>query len=168
MQRFRQFEDIPVWQAGRQLVKDVYRITRYREFSRDRGLVDQIRRAAVSITSNVAEGHERGTTRDLVLFLYYAKGSAGEVRSQLWNAQDVDFISQKEAEELRERAADISRQIYGWALSMQAPDVPAGPMRKIPQSRNQTKWEGLLDQFGLMQLPSGRFANPEISRAEDQ
>lgn len=66
MSRFRQFEDIPVWQAGRELVKEIYRVTRYAELARDTGLVDQIRRASSSITTNIAEGHERGTTRDRV------------------------------------------------------------------------------------------------------
>jgi len=157
MPRFKRFEDIPVWQAARELVRDIYRITRHGEFARDSGLKDQIQRAAVSITSNIAEGHERGTTRDLVLYLYYAKGSAGEVRSQLWNASDVGYITESESGVLRERAADISRQIYNWVTSMQAPDFAPGPAYHKSRPIGETKWEQALERFGLVRQSDGRF-----------
>ncbi len=156
MPQFRQFEDIPVWKAGRELVKAIYRVTEYPAFARDRGLVDQIQRAAVSIPSNIAEGHERGTTRDLILFLYYAKGSAGEVRSQLWNAGDLGYILPAEAEALREKARDISRQIYGWVTSMQAPDAARGPMYHQSPPRAVKRWEQIIADFGIVRLPNGR------------
>jgi hypothetical protein len=77
----RYFEELPVWVSGRELVKRVYAFTRRPEVRRDEGFCDQIQRAAISVTNNIAEGHERGTTVELVMFLFYAKGSAGEVRS---------------------------------------------------------------------------------------
>ena len=127
MGQFRRFEDIPVWKIGRQQVKDIYAATRMGDFRQDRGLRDQIQRAIVSITSNIAEGHERGTTPDLIQFLYYAKGSCGEVRSQLYNAEDVGYISDVTANELRAVAEDISRQLFGWITSMQTPGFKQGP-----------------------------------------
>ena len=156
MAQFKRFEDIPVWQAGRELVKAIYRITRHAEFAEDHSLKDQIRRAAVSITSNIAEGHERGATPDLILFLYYAKGSAGEVRSQVYNAEDAGYLTSEEASALREQAADISRQIYGWVTSMPAPDFGRGPAFHRSPARAQSKWEQVLEQFGIVRLPNGR------------
>ena len=161
MPPFKQFEDIPVWQAARNLVKAIYRVTRTDPFAHDRGLVDQIRRAAVSITSNIAEGHERGTSRDLILFLYYAKGSAGEVRSQLWNAEDAGYLNTPAAAELRQQAHEISRQIYGWVASMQAPDFHPGPAHQQRQPLRQTRWEQILDRFGVVRLPNGRCVHAD-------
>lgn len=123
----RRFEDLPVWQAGRQLVKEIYKITRTALFCKDSGLCDQIQRAVVSITSNIAEGHERGSTPDLIQFLFYAKGSAGEVRSQLYNAEDVEYIDHETAERLRNCAREISQQISAWIQSMQTTSFKQGP-----------------------------------------
>jgi len=79
----RQFEDLAVWQEARQIVGVIYAMSKQRAFNQDFGLRDQIRRAAVSTMSNVAEGFERGTRKEFVQFLNIAKGSNGEVRSQL-------------------------------------------------------------------------------------
>lgn len=86
------FEDLAVYQHARGLVNDVYGITRAAPFSRDFGLVDQVRRAAVSIMSNIADGFERGGNAELVQFLYIAKGSCGEVRAQLTVAADQRYL----------------------------------------------------------------------------
>ena len=88
MATVKQFEDLNVWQEARQLVSAVYAASRARAFSQDFGLRDQIRRAAVSTMSNIAEGFERGTRKEFVQFLNIAKGSNGEVRSQLQVAAD--------------------------------------------------------------------------------
>lgn len=166
MPRFRRFEDVPVWRDGRELVKAVYRVTRYPGFTEDHSLKDQIRRAAVSITSNIAEGHERGTTPDLILFLYYAKGSAGEVRSQLYNAEDAGYLNHAEAEELRGKAAGIGRQIYGWVTSMQAPDFARGPAYHKAPMLAERKWQRTLERFGIVRMPSGRFEQVRENSAE--
>jgi len=81
--KIERFEDLEVWQIARQLVKDVYRITSERRFSRDIGLSTQIQRTAVSIMSNIAEGFERKSKKEFIHFLYIAKGASGELRSQL-------------------------------------------------------------------------------------
>ena len=94
------FEELRVYQQARALTNDVYRLTRSSAFARDFGLVDQIRRAAVSVMSNIAEGFERGTSNELVQFLYIAKGSCGEVRAQLTIACDQGYINARESERM--------------------------------------------------------------------
>jgi len=81
--KYSRFEELPVWQAAIELAVQVYRMTARPEFKGHRSLRDQIERAAVSISNNIAEGFERGTTQELLTFLYIARGSAGEVRSML-------------------------------------------------------------------------------------
>jgi four helix bundle protein len=79
----KSFEDIRAWQSGMDLTRAVYALSRKGEFARDFALRDQIRRAAISVVSNIAEGFERGANREFIQFLLYAKGSAGEVEAQL-------------------------------------------------------------------------------------
>jgi four helix bundle protein len=81
--KYERFEQLPVWKAGIELGQKVYSLTARPAFRRQRSLRDQIERAAVSVSNNVAEGFERGTTQELLTFLYIARGSAGEVRSML-------------------------------------------------------------------------------------
>ena len=81
-----------VWQDGRRLVQIVYDLTKGDAFAKDWGLRDQIQRAAVSVCSNIAEGYERSGNKEFVKFLWIAKGSAGEVASQLYHALDNDYI----------------------------------------------------------------------------
>ena len=88
MATFRRFEDVQAWQLGRALNREVYRLTSEGAFARDFGLRDQIRRASVSVTSNVAEGYGRRSPRDVARFLTMASGSVAEVQSQLYLALD--------------------------------------------------------------------------------
>lgn len=148
------FEDLPVWKAGRVLVKKIYAVARTWPFAEDAGLRDQIQRAAVSITSNIAEGHERGSTADLIQFLFYAKGSAGEVRSQLYNAEDAGYLSAEKAQFLREETLAIGRQLSAWIQSMQTPGFKGGPkFHKEPD----TSWERFAAKAGLQRQPDGRY-----------
>jgi len=89
------FEDLDVWKEARRLTQQVYGATEDSRFSRDFGLRDQIRPAAVSIMSNIAEGFERGGNQEFIQFLYIAKGSCGEVRSQLYVALDQEYVGRK-------------------------------------------------------------------------
>ena len=91
-EKVRNFEDLVVFRKARALANEAYRLTRDGGFSRDFGLRDQIRRAAVSVVSNIAEGFERGSNAELIQFLYIAKGSCGEVRAQLMIAQDEGYV----------------------------------------------------------------------------
>ena len=92
MATFKRFEDIESWKIARTLTNRVYEVSRQGEFARDFGLRDQIRRAAVSIMSNIAEGYDRSGTGEFIQFLATAKGSAAEVRCQLYIALDQGYI----------------------------------------------------------------------------
>jgi four helix bundle protein len=107
----KQFEDLKVWQDARALTKDIYDTTKLRDFYRDSDLRRQIRSAAVSTMSNIAEGFERGSRKEFIQFLNIAKGSNGEVRSQLYIALDQDYITPARFEELRDKAVSLSRRI---------------------------------------------------------
>lgn len=107
--KVEKFEDLFVWQKARDLVRSVYRAT---EAWKDYGLKDQIRRAAVSVLSNIAEGFERGTRDEFLYFLYIARGSCGEVRAQLYVAIDQNFISNVDFERLKDEADHTSRLLF--------------------------------------------------------
>jgi four helix bundle protein len=109
----RQFEDIEAWQKARLLVKFVYDLSRAGEFSRDYVLRGQIRRAAVSVMSNIAEGFERSGNKEFLRFLAMAKGSCGEVRSQLYVARDLGYADGKPFEVASQKAMEVSRMISG-------------------------------------------------------
>jgi len=114
--KYRRFEELPVWQDASELARRVYQFTSIQPLSRHSGLRDQLERAALSVSNNIAEGFERGSTSELLAFLYIARGSAGEVRSMLqvivgWKAV-ADFKSQ--ISDLKGRCENISRQLYGW------------------------------------------------------
>ena len=96
----RYFEDLEVWKETRRLTKEIYAVTQDANFSKDFGLRDQIQRAVVSIMSNISEGFERGGNQEFTQFLYIAKASCGEVRSQLYVALDQRYITQDQFNEL--------------------------------------------------------------------
>ena len=100
--KIESFEDLLVWQRGNVLVKQVYLLTEEGKLQRDFGLRDQLRRAAVSIPTNIAEGYERASRREYLQFLHIAKGSAGEVRSLLRVAVEVGYLDQPRYDLLRE------------------------------------------------------------------
>src|SRR6476620_9170212 len=112
--KIKKFEDIESWKKARRLTNEIYRITTTGEFVRDFGLKDQIRRASVSILSNIAEGFERGGDKEFSQFLAIAKGSCGEVRAQLYVALDQDYISLVQFEELTRTATEVSQLISGF------------------------------------------------------
>jgi len=113
MARFTSFEEIEAWQEARMLARQVYQLTTAAEFSRDFGLKDQIRRAAVSVMSNIAEGFERSTDNEFARFLGIAKGSAGEVRSLAYIALDCGYIDEDAFRQLSNRCARIGKLIGG-------------------------------------------------------
>jgi len=114
MAKIEKFEDIEAWEKARRIAKNVYAACRQVEFSRDFGLRDQMQRAAVSIMSNIAEGFERGTNKEFIQFLFIAKGSAGEVRSQLYLALDLGYINQDVFDSLNSDLLSISKQLSGF------------------------------------------------------
>jgi len=114
MARIERFEDIEAWKKARVLTKEVYRVSGFGEFQRDFGLKDQIRRAVVSVMSNIAEGFERNSDNELRRFLAIAKGSCGGVVSQLYVAHDLGYLPEREFQELRALARNVSRLIGGF------------------------------------------------------
>ncbi|MBI4687311.1 MAG: four helix bundle protein [Nitrospirae bacterium] len=102
------FEDLEVWKLAREITRLIYDITKEKVFVKDFGLVDQIRRASVSVMSNISEGFERGGNQEFRQFLYIAKGSCGEIRCQLYVALDQNYIIEKEMMEISEKLKKLS------------------------------------------------------------
>lgn len=123
--KYKSFEEVPVWQAGIELTVEVFRITEDKNFRFKGDLANQIQRAALSVPNNIAEGFERGTTPELIMFLYYAKGSAGEVRSICHVLDRLPYFKHLKSDiaNLKSLATSISRQTAGWAASLQESDI---------------------------------------------
>ena len=111
--RIEKFADLIAWQKARELIKNIYKINRQGEFNKDFGLRDQIRRASVSIMSNVAEGFERGGRSEFHQFLVIAKGSCAELRSHLYVALDADYIDEQTFQRLYSLAEETKRIVSG-------------------------------------------------------
>ena len=109
MQTFARFEDIEAWQLARGLTKHVYTVSTNSPLRKDFAFCDQIRRAAVSIQANIAEGSERTGRTEFIRYLLMARGSAGELRSHLYIAMDTELIDEQDFKELYERAHRITR-----------------------------------------------------------
>lgn len=105
------FEELNVWKRARESVNIIYKITKNKKFFQDKGLVDQIRRAAVSILSNISEGFERGSNVEFIQFLYIGKASCGEVRCQIIIAFDQGYIDEREVTEIKELTMRVSGMI---------------------------------------------------------
>jgi four helix bundle protein len=105
------FEELNIWKVSRKLVNSIYTLTAKEKFSKDFGLKDQIQRAAVSIMNNIAEGFERKSNNEFIRFLYFSKGSTGEVRSLLYVVLDLQYITEKEFEENYKLSIDLITQI---------------------------------------------------------
>ena len=113
MATFKKFEEIECWKRARELTNHVYKISSRPAFARDFGLKDQIRRASVSVMSNIAEGYDRSGTGEFVQFLATAKGSAAEVRCQLYVAADQGYIQEGDFIQLNALAAETGKMVGG-------------------------------------------------------
>jgi four helix bundle protein len=113
MASIKKFEDMEVWQKSRKLVRLNYQLTRKPEFGRDWLLITHLRKTAISIISNIAEGFERDGNKEFINFLYIAKGSCGELRSQLYVAFDQEYMNEEEFNEITNLAVEISGSIKG-------------------------------------------------------
>ncbi len=136
--KYGRFEDLPVWTLAASLAAEIYRFSRAPVFRGQGDMANQIQRATLSISNNIAEGFERGTTQELLTFLYYARGSAGEVRSMLC-VMDLmpEFVQLKsQISDFKSRSESISRQIRAWANSLQNSEI-AGQRYLNNHSRNQ-------------------------------
>src|SRR5438128_2659605 len=113
MSTFKKFEEIESWKKARVLTNRIYGISKSGSFAKDFGLKDQIRRASVSIMSNIAEGYDRSGTGEFVQFLATAKGSAAEVKCQLYVAIDQGYVDNATFDELSVLAAETGRMVGG-------------------------------------------------------
>jgi four helix bundle protein len=114
------FEDLEAWQLSRELTNQIYTLTKRESIRRDFGFIDQIRKAAISIMNNIAEGFERGSNKDFVKFLFIARGSAGEVRSLLYLGLDQAYLTNSEFLECRELCMRCSQVIWGLIRSLRS------------------------------------------------
>jgi four helix bundle protein len=111
--KIKNFQDLIAWQKARKLTAAIYRVTSRGEFARDFGLKDQIRRAAVSVMSNIAEGFERGRPTEFHQFLSIAKGSCAELRSQLFVALDASYLTTLDFQGLMSDAEEVGKIVGG-------------------------------------------------------
>jgi four helix bundle protein len=108
---FKTFEEIKAWQKAKEMTVLLYKETAEGDIKKDFDLVRQMRRAAISITSNIAEGFERQTQKEFIQFLFIAKGSVGELRSQLTIAKELDLLNGEVVETLQNECLNISKMI---------------------------------------------------------
>ena len=123
--KYKQFEDLPVWRKAIDLAYRVHTLSNAGMFQKYKGLRDQIERAALSVSNNIAEGFERGTRDELISFLYIARGSAGEVRSMVHVCKRLlpEGPTASELRVLHEVVLDISRQLGSWIESLKNTDT---------------------------------------------
>ena len=114
----RRFEELEVWKVARELAKGVYRAARSQDLRNDYALLNQMKRCVVSISSNIAEGFERGTRKQHIEYAYIAKGSAGELRSQVIIAREVGLLDEQAYEWLFEHCETCSRMLSAYISSL--------------------------------------------------
>ena len=119
----RDFEELAIFQKARELSKKIYPITQRGEFKYDTRFVQQIRAAVGSIMDNIAEGFERTGNKEFLNFLYIAKGSCGEVRSQLIRANDIGYLTPEEYEELYSDCRKLSASIMNFIKEIKTSDI---------------------------------------------
>ncbi len=122
MNQIKSFEDLIAWQKSRVFNLRIYKISDQGLFSRDFAFRDQIRRASISITSNIAEGFERNGNKEFIQYLTIAKSSNAEVRSQLFIALDLNYISADQFDELNKHSIEIGKIIHGIIKYLQSSD----------------------------------------------
>jgi four helix bundle protein len=117
--KINRFEDLIAWKKARKLTSEIYKVTTYGKFASDYGLKDQIRRAAVSSMSNIAEGFERGRPGEFHQFISMAKASCAELRAQLYVALDVGYVSSARFNDLMAQATEVSLILGGLRASIE-------------------------------------------------
>jgi four helix bundle protein len=141
--RYKRFEDLPVWNAAIELAVGIFALTSQPQFKAQHSLRDQLERAAVSVSNNIAEGFERGTNNELLMFLYISRGSAGEVRSMLCLLDRLPWFSElrDQISSLKIKAESCSRQLKAWMQSIQNSDYKGERYvtEKIKQSDQTTR-----------------------------
>jgi four helix bundle protein len=129
MAKVKKFEEIQSWKKSRLLAKEIYHVTRTGPFAKDFGLRDQMRRAAISVLSNIAEGFERGGDKEFLQFLSIAKGSAGELRAQLYVAFDQEYFSREKFESLTTLVREVSQLLSGFMKYLKQSELRGSKIR---------------------------------------
>lgn len=114
------YRKLNVWQKSKELAVDIYKITNTKEFSKDYGLLEQIRKSAVSIPSNIAEGNDRESEKELLRFLYIAKGSLAELQVQLEIARDIGYILEETYSYIDAKCTEISKMLGGFIRTLKS------------------------------------------------
>ena len=130
MVAIRRFEDIEAWKKARELTRLIYAHSKLGQFSKDFGLKNQIRRASVSVMSNIAEGYGRGGNKEFVQFLSTARGSVSEVQAQLYVALDAGHIDRKQFNELFKCSADTNNLINGFIRYLSTSKMKGSKFKK--------------------------------------
>lgn len=124
MATYNSFEDLPVWQNARELGVSIYKTSSEGKLSKDFALRNQVQKAVISVSSNIAEGFERGSKKEFIQFLYIAKGSCGELRSQLYIIKDLGYLDNDNSEILIKSASNASKQISGFIKYLKTSRFP--------------------------------------------
>ena len=130
MAKIERFEDLISWQKARELNRLIYQISKNGNFAKDFGLRDQVRRASISVMSNIAEGFERGGDKEFLQFLSNAKGSCGEVRCQFYAALDENYLSEPEFNQLHERCQEVGRLLSGLMAYLRDSELRGSKFKK--------------------------------------
>jgi len=138
MATIRSFEELEVWKKARMVSKEIFKVTMSESFFKDFALKDQINRASGSIMDNIAEGFERGGRKEFIQFLSYAKGSAGEVKSQLYRAMDHGHINQETFQKFQQEISDIGKMLAGLISYLNKTNIDGTKYLKEPDSNYQT------------------------------
>ncbi len=132
MATVKSFEDLEVWKKARELSLNIYSATLSESFSKDYALRNQINSASGSVMDNIAEGFERGGRREFIQFLSYAKGSGGEVKSQIYRAVDRGHISKEDSERFQNEILEVSKMIGGLINYLKNTSIEAPKYTKEP------------------------------------
>jgi four helix bundle protein len=124
------FEELYIWQVSREFCKNIFGITNHEQFLKDFKLKDQIRASSGSIMDNIAEGFERNGNKEFVQFLYIAKGSCGETRSQLYRALDSKYIIDEEFNVLKQKAIHLSQSIENFIKYLKQSELTGSKYKK--------------------------------------
>ena len=140
MAAVRDFEELAIFQKVRELSKKIYPVTNREAFKSDYRFVQQIRAAAGSIMDNIAEGFERTGNKEFINFLYIAKGSCGEVRSQLIRANDNGYLTKEEYNELYTECRKLSAGIMNFIKEIRTSDYTGAKFKEFNGSKVQEDW----------------------------
>ena len=168
--KYERFEDLPVWQASADLAAKIFAWTEDGKFRGRGDPSNQLQRAVLSISNNIAEGFERGSTNELINFLYYARGSAGEVRSMLCVIERIDGYHQQaiEISNLKSICESVSRQIRAWTGSLQNSDIKGqrhlndNSKKRYLQGRQRTNFQQQLKQQVRQNLIDSGAIQPDM------